>query len=116
MRNNQPIDIIEDGLMKKGLIIRHLVLPSHIDDSKKIFDTLSKMLPPKDTIISLMGQYTPMYNADKYPDISRPLKPIEYKIVQHHVLNLGYENGYFQELDSASSTYTPSFDLTGVDK
>ena len=116
MRKNVPTDIIEDGLMKKGIIVRHLVLPNHIDDSKMVFDRLSKILPPHNTIISLMGQYTPMYKASDHPDINRPLKPLEYKIVQNYVLNLGFDNGYFQELDSATSDYTPAFDLTGIDK
>ncbi|MBQ9791337.1 MAG: radical SAM protein [Clostridia bacterium] len=116
MRENVPKDIIENGLMKKGLIIRHLVLPNHIDDSKKIFDNLIKYFDPKNTIISLMGQYTPMYKAHAFQDINRPLKPLEYKIVQNYILNLGFDNGYFQELSSATSDYTPAFDLTGIDE
>ena len=116
MRENVPQDIIENGLMKKGLIIRHLVLPNHIDDSKKIFDNLIKHFDPKNTIISLMGQYTPMYKAHSFQDINRPLKPLEYKIVQNYILNLGFDNGYFQELSSATSDYTPAFDLTGIDE
>ena len=115
MRKNVPNDVIENGLMKKGIIIRHLVLPNHIDDSKKVFDAISNMFKPQDTIISLMGQYTPMYKASDYPDINRPLKPLEYKIVQNYILNLGFDNGFFQELSSATSDYTPSFDLTGID-
>ena len=115
MRKNVPEDIIENGLMKKGIIVRHLVLPNHIDDSKKVFDAIANTFSPKDTIISLMGQYTPMYKASDYPDINRSLKPLEYKIVQNYVLNLGFDNGFFQELSSATSDYTPSFDLTGID-
>jgi putative pyruvate formate lyase activating enzyme len=115
MRKNVPEDIIENGLMKKGIIVRHLVLPNHIDDSKKVFDAIANTFSPKDTIISLMGQYTPMYKASDYPDINRPLKPLEYKIVQNYVLNLGFDNGFFQELSSATSDYTPTFDLTGID-
>ena len=115
MRKNVPEDIIENGLMKKGIIVRHLVLPNHIDDSKKVFDAVANTFSPKDTIISLMGQYTPMYKASDYPDINRPLKPLEYKIVQNYVLNLGFDNGFFQELSSATSDYTPTFDLTGID-
>ena len=115
MRKNVPNDVIENGLMKKGIIIRHLVLPNHIDDSKKVFDAIANMFKPQDTIISLMGQYTPMYKASDYPDINRPLKPLEYKIVQNYILNLGFDNGFFQELSSATSDYTPSFDLTGID-
>ena len=115
MRKNVPCDIIENGLMKKGIIIRHLVLPNHIDDSKKVFNEIANLFNPQNTIISLMGQYTPMYKACDYPDIDRSLKPLEYKIVQNHILNLGFDNGFFQELSSATSDYTPSFDLTGID-
>ena len=114
MRINQPKDIIIDGILQKGMIIRHLVLPNHIDDSMKIFDTLSNMFEPNSIIISLMCQYTPMYKALKHPDISRTLKPLEYKIVKSHLLKLGFTNGYFQDMTSADSSFTPAFDLTGV--
>lgn len=108
MRKNQPQDIIENGLMKKGLIIRHLILPSHIEDSKNILNWIFTNLGTK-TYISLMSQYLPLFNANKYEEINRTLKPIEYKIVLNHLEKLGFTNGFSQEPSSADKSFIPPF-------
>ena len=112
MRSFQPREIIENGIMKKGVIIRHLVLPNYTQDSIKILDWIKENV--SNPFISLMGQYTPMYNSEKYPEINRTLKPIEYKIVENHMYELGLTTGYTQELVSADSCYVPNFDQEGV--
>lgn len=112
MREFQPKEVFEDDILKKGMIIRHLVLPNHTDDSIKILKWISDNI--NNPLISLMGQYTPMYKACNYSDINRKLKPIEYKIVAKAMLDLGLDNGYFQELDSANECYTPIWDCSGV--
>ena len=114
MKINQPKDIIENGLMKKGVIIRHLILPNHIEDSKKIFDYI-KSNYGNDCYISVMGQYVPYYKALQDKDICRKLKPLEYKIVESYVKKLGFTNGFLQDLDSANICYTPKFNIT-IDK
>ena len=108
MRNNQPVDIIENGLMKKGIIIRHMTLPNQTDDSKKIIDWIFENLGNK-TYLSLMSQYVPMANAKNYPEINRKLKPIEYKILINKLKKLNFENVFLQDLDSASTIFTPDF-------
>lgn len=108
MRKNQPQDIIENGIMKKGLIIRHLVLPSHEQDSKNILKWIKENLGTR-TIISLMSQYFPCYKAKNHPILSRKIKPIEYKAVINEFVNLGFKNGYSQEFSSANCTYVPEF-------
>ena len=80
MREIIPEDIIEDGLMKKGIIIRHLVLPGLTQDSKNIIDWIYQNLGPK-TYFSLMSQYVPMGKADSYPEINRKITNLEYKIL-----------------------------------
>jgi len=112
MREYQPKEIYENDILKKGVIIRHLILPNHTDDSINILKWIKENI--FHPTISLMGQYTPMYNAHKHTDISRKLKPIEYKLVSQAMLNLGLVNGYFQELDSADESYTPIWDLSGI--
>lgn len=112
---NQPKNIYDkNGIMQKGVIVRHLVLPSYTDDSikvlKHLYDNFSNNI-----LISLMSQYTPLNIDDTYSDISRRLKPIEYKRVLMYLNTLGFD-GFKQELDSANSTYIPNFDLTGVKK
>lgn len=114
MREYQPEEIFEDGMLKKGVIIRHLVLPNHTEDSINILTWIKDNI--KNPFVSLMGQYTPMYKAKDIPDMCRPLKPIEYKVVVERMIGLGLTNGYTQELSSASDCYTPIFDLQGVEK
>ena len=108
MKEQQPVDIIENGLMKKGMIIRHLILPTHTSDSIKCLDFIAKNLG-KDSIVSIMSQYEPRYDAKNYPEINRKIRPIEYKRVVNHALNLGLHNAYIQDLSSADSKYTPKF-------
>lgn len=108
MRDIVGLDLIENGLMKKGLIVRHLVLPNLTNDSKEVLDWIQQNLGT-DTIVSIMNQYVPMYNACKNPLINRKLKPIEYKRVVNYALSLGLENAYIQDSDSASASFTPSF-------
>ncbi|MBP5651065.1 MAG: radical SAM protein, partial [Clostridia bacterium] len=114
MRKNQPKDVIRGGLMKKGVIIRHLVLPTHTDDTIQVIDWVANNLGNK-TILNLMSQYVPMYKADEYPEINRKLKPLEYKRVVSYMIGKGLTNGYTQELSSATTNETPKFDLSGLD-
>ena len=114
MRINQPKDIIRGGLMKKGVIIRHLVLPTHTDDTCKVIDWVADNLGKK-TILNLMSQYVPMYKASEYAEINRVLKPLEYKRVVSYMVSKGLTNGYVQELSSATTCETPKFDLSGLD-
>ncbi|MDE6276390.1 MAG: radical SAM protein [Clostridia bacterium] len=109
MRQLCPDDVIQDGLMKKGLIIRHLVLPNAIDNTKGALNWIANNLP-KDTYISLMCQYVPFGNANKFPEINRKLKPLEYKIAVQHALKLGLDNTFVQSLESATDDYIPDFD------
>lgn len=113
MRRQQPEDIFENGLMKKGMIIRHLVLPGNISQGMKMLDWVDENLSNQ-TIISLMGQYMPCAKAADYPTINRKISKREYDTVILHAEKLGFENVYIQELDSSSQEYVPDFDLTGV--
>ena len=113
MRRQQPEDIIENGLMKKGMIIRHLVLPGNISQGIKMLDWVNDNLS-NDTIISLMGQYMPCGKASEYPTINRKISRREYETVLSHAEMLGFENVYIQELDSSSDEFIPDFNLQGV--
>jgi putative pyruvate formate lyase activating enzyme len=109
MRKNEPIDIIESGLMQKGIIIRHLVLPNEVQNSFQVLDWINENMG-NDTYISLMGQYTPCYLAKTMKKYNRPLKPIEYKRVINKFNALGFKNGFCQELTSADEKFIPDFD------
>ena len=106
MRKNQPKDVFKNGMMKKGVIVRHLVLPSHYDDSKHVLNWIYEHLG-KSTYVSVMSQFTPQKGAK--PPLNRTLTPLEYKIVLKECEKLGFENGFVQELTSATSAYTPKF-------
>ena len=108
MKQNQPKDVIENGLMKKGLIIRHLVLPTHTSDSIKCLDFIHDEIG-ENSIVSIMSQYEPRYDAIKHPEINRKITPLEYKRVVSHALKLNMTNCFTQDLSSADSKYTPKF-------
>ena len=103
----------QDGIMQKGLIVRHLVLPGHKDDSMRVLDALHNSLPKDGFLLSLMSQYTPTENCKDYPEINRRITTYEYNKVAEYALKLGM-NGFMQERSSAKEEYTPPFDLTGV--
>ena len=102
----------EDGLMKKGMIVRHLVLPGHIEETKKVLVWIRRVLP--EAWLSLMAQYTPFGDAFKYPPLDRMLTEEEYEAAVEIAESLGFENGFFQETDSSGVTEIPIFDGTGV--
>ncbi len=96
----------ENGIARRGLIVRHLVLPGSVDQARGVLDWLSENLPIE-THISLMSQYTPF--CDPPPPLNRRLLRREYKRALEHALSLGFTNIYAQELSSASSDFTPDF-------
>jgi len=100
-----------DGLMTRGVIVRHLVLPGHVDDSKKILSYLHHEYG--DSIyISIMSQYTPM--AGMTGELSRPLSEEEYAEVVDHALSLGIRNAFIQEGSAVGESFIPTFDGEGV--
>ena len=108
MREIVGEDIIENGLMKKGLIVRHLVLPNASSDSCDILEWISKNLG-KDTIVSIMNQYLPFYKAKEIPEINRKLNLLEYKRVVQKALSLGLNNAFIQDEQSADECFVPPF-------
>ncbi len=103
----------EHGVIEKGLIIRHLVLPGQTDDSKQLLKWIHDELGPR-TSISLMSQYYPVHSAAELPGMNRRLSPDEYENVRRRFEELGFEEGFAQQLSSAKREYTPEFDGKGV--
>ena len=109
----------ERGMMKKGVIVRHLLLPAGVKNAKSVVSYLNETY--HDSIyISLMNQYTPMdmpslkKAGEKYPDLLRKVTKREYERLLDFVLSLNIENAYFQEGDTASESFIPDFDYTGL--
>lgn len=107
----------EQGLMKSGVIIRHMVLPGAKEDSIRLLHWMKDTLPAGRYYISLLSQYTPFYRAAKggdFPEISRRITTYEYEKVLNTAIDLGLDQGFMQEKSSAKEEYTPPFDLEGV--
>lgn len=106
--------VLDDkGIIQRGLIIRHLILPMHTKESINILTWIGENLP-KSVYVSLMSQYTPYFKAELYPEINRPITRGEYERVVGCLNRLGLENGYIQERLSSDTQYIPNFDLEGV--
>lgn len=102
----------ENGIMQRGMIIRHLVLPSNTNSSISALDYLAENFG--DTYISVMAQYVPCGDLTEYKEINRRLTQREYDKVVNHIFDLGLQKIFVQELESAVTDYIPDFDLTGV--
>ena len=104
-----------DGIMKSGVIIRHLVLPGCRRDSEKILEALAARFSANEFILSLMSQFTPNGQQLKdHPELNRKVTTFEYNSVVDAAIRLGLEQGYTQSRSSAKQEYTPPFDLSGV--
>ncbi len=98
----------EDGIIQKGVIIRHLVLPNHILNSKHILKWIKENMP-SDIYVSVMAQYFPTYRAKEDELINRKLTKKEYKQIEEYLYSLDLENGYIQELGEHEEEYVPKF-------
>lgn len=102
----------DDGLMRSGVILRHLVLPGQMENTKRVIDYVSAHFPPKTVLFSLMSQYTPQPGSTGA--LARRLNEREYRTAVQYMRDCGLTDGFCQELSSAKEEYTPVFDLQGV--
>lgn len=101
------------GILQKGMVVRHLVLPGSVDDSKQIiqylFDTFGHSI-----YISIMNQYTPVREFEDFPELNRTLTAEEYDQVVDFAIDLGIENGFIQEGETCLDSFIPPFNLEGI--
>jgi putative pyruvate formate lyase activating enzyme len=109
-----PPEFDSEGILRRGLMIRHLILPGLTGESVKLLQWIRENLPGG-IYISLMSQYTPCYRACEFPQLNRRITRREYEKVLDCFYKLGFENGYIQERASASEEYIPEFNLEGVE-
>lgn len=113
MRRQQPNDVFDnDGMMQKGVIVRHLVLPGQIENTVDALRDIASV--DKSLYVSLMGQYFPTDNVKNHPTLSRRLTAREYDEAIDSFFSAGLHNGFSQDLDSATEEYVPDFDLQEV--
>ena len=101
----------EQGIIQKGLIIRHLILPNHIQNTKHILKWVKENMP-QETYISVMAQYFPTFKAKQEKLLNRKITKKEYQEIENYLYTLDIENGYIQELGEHEEEYVPKFDLS----
>ncbi len=99
----------ENGMIKKGLIIRHLILPNHIQNSKNVLKWINDNMD-KNVFVSVMAQYFPTHMAKEFPEINRKLTKDEYEEIENYLYSLELDNGYIQELGEHEEEYVPDFE------
>lgn len=109
-----PCAFDEDGLLRRGVLIRHLVLPGRLENSRRVIRWVDRTFLPGEVLFSLMAQYTPCGGAEKYPELARTLTEDEWNAVLDALNESGIEDGFVQELSAAGEDAIPDFDGTGV--
>ena len=107
-----PYRLGEDGLLKSGVIIRHMVLPGQLENTKQVIDYVAARFAPGEVLFSLMSQYTPQPGA--VGPLARRVTRAEYRAAVAYMQDCGITDGFVQEKSSAKEEYTPIFDLSGV--
>ena len=103
----------EDNLILRGTIVRHLTLPGCMEDSMQILKYLHETYGDM-MYISIMNQFTPLSNLEKYPELNRRITDEEYETLVDYAIEIGIENGFIQEGDTAEESFIPAFDCEGV--
>ncbi len=112
VRQRGPVRL-EGGLLKSGVLIRHLILPGQTREAQRVMDWVADSFPPGAVLFSLMAQYTPVGELDGFPELQRPLRASELRAAKAYMEDLGLA-GYVQELGSSGEGFIPAFDLTGL--
>ena len=105
--------VMENGILRSGVVIRHLMLPGALANTKAVMDWVAKHFRPGEVLFSLMAQYTPQKDAEGL--LARRVTKMEYRSALQYMENLGIVDGYSQDAESAAKEYTPAFDLTGIE-
>lgn len=114
VRQVGPWEFGPDGMLKKGVIIRHLILPGQVQNSLKALDYIAEHFPKGTVLLSLMAQYVPSGRVRHTPPFDRPITEEEYKAVVDWLYMLDLTDGFLQERSAATDAYLPEFSLEGV--
>lgn len=115
-RQTGPYEIGADGILKKGVLIRHLILPGQMKNTKGVLEYVAETFRKGDVLFSLMRQYTPHGRAEEFSEINRRITDEEYEEAEAYMEALGIEDGYVQQKESSNQSFIPVFDGTGVER
>ncbi len=115
VRQTGPCQFDMDGYIRKGTIVRHLILPGHTRNSMEVLRYLHETYG-EDIYISIMNQYTPVRELKEFKELNRKVTKREYEKVLDAAVNMGIQNGFIQEGETASESFIPEFDYEGVEK
>lgn len=113
-RQTGPFCLDADGMLKSGVLIRHLILPEQEENTRRVIDWVSETFSPDDLMFSLMSQYTPVGDLRKFPELQNPVSPELDAALYDYLMNSKIESGFYQDLESATGAMIPKFDNTGV--
>ena len=100
----------ENGIMQKGLMIRHLILPNHVENSKQVLKWIKENLD-NNVYVSIMAQYFPTYKAKQLEELNRKITQKEYEEIETYLYEINLENGYIQELGEHEEEYVPKWEI-----
>ena len=109
-----PFELDGDGMLRSGVLIRHLILPGRPDNSRAVIDFVADNFPGDEVLFSLMSQYTPMPGTGRFPELQRTVTAEENDALVSYMTRRGIYNGYWQEPEAATGDMIPDFDLSGV--
>ena len=107
-------EIDDEGLIRRGVIIRHLVLPNNLENTFRVIDWVEETFRPGQVLFSLMSQFTPTPNCAGFPELNRPLELWEHEQAVGYLMDSQIEDGFYQEPESSNTSYIPIFDLSGI--
>lgn len=113
-RQTGPFQLDDDGMLQSGVLIRHLILPEKEENTRRVIDWVSDTFSPGDVMFSLMSQYTPVGDLRKFPELQAPVSPELDAALYDYLMSSRIENGFYQDLESATGAMIPKFDNTGV--
>ena len=113
-RQTGPFRLDEDGMLQRGVLIRHLILPQQVENTRRVIDWVGQTFAPGQVLFSLMSQYTPVGDLAQWPELQHPISPELHEEMYQYLIDSPITDGFYQDLDAATGDMIPAFDGTGV--
>ena len=113
-RQTGPFRLDGDGMLQRGVLIRHLILPQQGENTRRVIDWVGQTFAPGQVLFSLMSQYTPVGDLAQWPELQHPVSPALNDAMYEYLMDSPITDGFYQDLDAATGDMIPAFDGTGV--